>query len=113
MDFIDLTQAVNIAREHGMKGAFNHALLRVSARGPTWTITPSQQMPTAQDPFLRNGAYEIPALVAGSSGNSDQVNAGGQASDLANKVVRDLLSDPSTVPDLPDDFAAPQGQSIS
>jgi tetratricopeptide (TPR) repeat protein len=59
--FIDLPAAVSAARAQGMVGAFNHALLQGSAQGPVWTITPSKQLATANDPFARRGAFQVPA----------------------------------------------------
>jgi hypothetical protein len=61
--FIDLPAAVTTARAHGMVGAFNHAMLQGTASGPVWTITPTQPTSTAHDPFIRNGAFQIPAAV--------------------------------------------------
>jgi tetratricopeptide (TPR) repeat protein len=59
--FVDLPAAVSAARAQGMVGAFNHALLQGSAQGPIWTITPSKQLATANDPFARRGAFQVPA----------------------------------------------------
>jgi tetratricopeptide (TPR) repeat protein len=59
--FIDLPAAVNAARAQGMVGAFNHAMLQGSAQGPVWTITPTKQSATANDPYARRGAFQVPA----------------------------------------------------
>jgi len=59
--FIDLPAAVSAARAQGMVGAFNHAMLQGTAQGPVWTITPTTQSATANDPFARRGAFQVPA----------------------------------------------------
>jgi len=59
--FLDLPAALEQARRHGLTGPFNKALLRVGDRGLVWTITPTTETATVEDPFMRSGAFEIPA----------------------------------------------------
>jgi hypothetical protein len=59
--FIDLPEAVSAARAQGMVGAFNRAMLQGTPQGPVWTITPSVRSATANDPFARRGAFQVPA----------------------------------------------------
>lgn len=61
--FLDLPVAVEQARAHGMRGAFNKAILRVNDQGLGWTITPTIEVSTAEDPFMRRGAFTIPATL--------------------------------------------------
>jgi tetratricopeptide (TPR) repeat protein len=61
--FLDLPVAVQQARVHGLKGAFNNAVLRVGDHGLSWTITPTKEISTVEDPFMRRGAFTIPATV--------------------------------------------------
>ena len=62
-NFMDLPDAVAVARKQGMIGPYNHAMLQGSATGLVWTIKPTQLTATANDPYLRNGAFQIPAGV--------------------------------------------------
>lgn len=59
--FLDLPEALEVARHHGLTGPFNSALLRVGDRGLTWIIHPRTETATAEDPYMRKGAFEIPA----------------------------------------------------
>ena len=59
--FLDLPAALEVARRHGMTGPFNGALLRVGDHGLTWTIHPRTETATVEDPYMRKGAFEIPA----------------------------------------------------
>jgi tetratricopeptide (TPR) repeat protein len=59
--FLDLPAAVQQARVHGLQGTFNHAILRVGDHGLIWTITPTNEVSTVEDPFMRRGAFTIPA----------------------------------------------------
>jgi hypothetical protein len=61
--FLDLPVAVEQARAHGMRGAFNKAILRVDDHGLNWIITPTVEASTAEDPFMRRGAFTIPATL--------------------------------------------------
>lgn len=61
--FLDLPVAVQQARVHGLQGAFNNAVLRVGDHGLSWTITPTKEVSTVEDPFMRRGAFTIPASV--------------------------------------------------
>jgi len=61
--FLDLPAAVQQARVHGLQGTFNHAILRVGDHGLIWTITPTNEVSTVEDPFMRRGAFTIPATV--------------------------------------------------
>lgn len=59
--FLDLPAAVALARVQGMRGAFNKAKLQVGDHGLTWIITPTVEASTVRDPFMRSGAFEVPA----------------------------------------------------
>jgi hypothetical protein len=61
--FLDLPVAVQQARVHGLKGAFNNAVLRVGDHGLVWTITPTKEVSTVEDPFMRRGAFTVPATL--------------------------------------------------
>jgi hypothetical protein len=61
--FLDLPAAVTQAHAQGMQGTFNQARLRVGNHGLTWVITPTVETSTARDPFMRSGAFEIPATT--------------------------------------------------
>jgi tetratricopeptide (TPR) repeat protein len=61
--FLDLPVAVQQAHVHGLQGAFNNAVLRVGDHGLSWTITPTKEISTVEDPFMRRGAFTIPATV--------------------------------------------------
>ena len=62
-EFVDLPDALAQAHAQGMQGTFNQARLRVGNHGLTWVITPTVETSTTRDPFMRSGAFEIPATT--------------------------------------------------
>ena len=88
-EFLDLPSAIEQARARGMaNNTWNHAHLQAGNNGLTWTIGMTHQIATANDPFSRVNAFEIPAgrgsMLGSSSIGNATVNPFGGATGGAN-----------------------------